>query len=122
MYWRNYEPVSPDLVYDLHLYPSDYMNEELYLRYYKTGERSNKTGERSIKRYIIHSRTYKYLAFLYVLHSEMGIEDPIGSHWADGWTKELLSSREFLDAHANYGTYYLGFRRHVDRLLSKGNV
>jgi hypothetical protein len=113
MYWRNYEPVSGELVSELEAWPKAYMPPDQYAEFYASGQRST-------ARYISHSRTYEYLAFLYVLHYQMNIEDPLGPQWADSWINELLESPEFLDAHTNYGAYYPAFRNHVNRI--RGNA
>jgi hypothetical protein len=111
MYWRNYEPISMELVEELKLYPEEFMAKNLYDSDYKG-------KDNSIRRYIFQSRTYEYLAFIYTLHKELKVPDLIGEQWSDFWIRDLVISKEFRDAHLAYGKYYPKFKAIVDIYIS----
>jgi len=108
MYWRIYEPISDQEVSDFHLKPLDYVSQEQYNSQYKN-------DDIAIRKSIMMSKHYEYLAFLYTLKS-MGIKDPLGDHWGELWTKFLATDKHFLDIHENYRGYYPVFEKFVDTL------
>ena len=109
MYWRTYEPVSKEQIKEFELYPNDYMNLSLY-------EAKYKNNEVLIHRYIYMSQLYEFLGFTYTLKN-MRIPDPIGYHFVENWTRELITCPQFIDVHNEYRSYFPAFQNFVDHIM-----
>jgi hypothetical protein len=114
LYWRLYEPVTDDHLKTLRAYPEGYMSRDTYESKYK-GDGAAK--DELIRRYIILSATYEYLAFSVELYSQ--VKDPIKGDWIGIWVLELWECPEFQDVHRHYESYYETFADYLKRLLSK---
>ncbi len=106
MYRWTYEPVSDEEVHELKVFPEDYMD--------KTKWKSNYRGNpKAIRKYIIMSHLYEYLAFTYAIR-ELGLPDPLGNRWVELWTRRLIGKREFIDVHEYYKDFYPDFAKLVE--------
>ena len=112
MYWRTYEPVEKEQISEFKLYPRDYMDISMYETRYQG-------NDNAIRRYIYMSQVYEFLSFTYALKM-MRVPDPIGYHFVESWTKELISSPEFMDVHNQYRGYYPQFEAFVEHLWLSG--
>lgn len=111
MYWKTYEPIAEEEIKELEVYPNAYMDNKKY-------ETSYKGNPISIRKYIGMSKLYEFLAFTYAL-KQLKLQDPMGYRWTELWTEELVSQKEFLDAHEYWGHYYPPFAKFVDELIKK---
>lgn len=111
MYWRTYEPVSDQEVSEFHLKPTNYISQEQYDTLYKN-------DDKAIRKSIMMAKHYEYLAFLHTLKN-MGLSDPLGSHWGELWTEFYIADEEFRHIHESYRNYYPEFAKFVDALLAR---
>lgn len=114
MYWNTYAPVSDDELRSFTDHPDDWITSELY-------ESAYRNNPVKIRRYISTSKKYEYLAFTYRMKT-LEIEDPLGDHWLEKWTEDLLSEEEFFDVHDSYKGYYQDYEKYVNDMRKSDNT
>jgi hypothetical protein len=98
MYWKTFEPLQKDEIKEFKIYPDGSMDKELYLSKYKG-------RKKKIRKYLMFSKHYEYLAFSYKLQ-KLKLPDTLGYFWTEKWIKDLLLEDEFRDVHNYYKEYY----------------
>ena len=98
MYWKTFPSVTDEEVRSFKDFPNDWITPELFDAKYR--DKDNK-----IRRYIIISKIYEYLAFTYHIKT-IELPDLLGDEWLEKWVNQLLNEEEFFDVHESYKGYY----------------
>jgi hypothetical protein len=111
MYWKTYDPISKDEIREFKIYPENWMDKKIYHNKYKG-------RKKLIRKYLMFSKQYEYLAFSFRLIT-LKVPDSLGHDWTKKWLNDLLEKEEFLDVHEYYKEYYPELARYIDKRLTK---